>query len=63
MPGFVPANFNLVGKIIIMISSTLIAIRLVGYFMGLNLVSNVLIFFAVGLMVIGLYLVFVVPKE
>ena len=63
LPGLVPINFNLAGKILLVISLLGIAVKAIEYFSDWYVMPNFLFYISLGLLVVSLYLIFVVPKE
>jgi len=62
-PGLVPVNFNLAGKILLVISLLGIAAKIVAYFSNWFAMPNFVFYISLGLLVVSLYLIFAVPKE
>ncbi|MFH0952300.1 MAG: hypothetical protein V1838_03860 [Patescibacteria group bacterium] len=63
MPGFVPANYKITGMILLITGLACLIARSVAYFTDWFSLSNYLIYFGTVFILIGLYLIFVVPKE
>lgn len=63
MSGFVPVQFTKVGKIVLVIGIILLLVKLVSYATDWFHLPICLLYFGGGSMIIGLYLIFVVPKE
>jgi len=63
MPGFVPIPFHMTGKILLVVGLVLLLARLVSYLTSWYATPSSLVYFGAVPVVIGLYLVFIVPKE
>ncbi len=63
MSGFVPVPYKSVGKILLPVSLIMIVVGGFDYLAGWNLIPLSVFLFGFGLLIAGLYLVFVVPKE
>ncbi|MBU1130693.1 hypothetical protein KJ840_00995 [Patescibacteria group bacterium] len=63
MSGFVPINFNLVGKVLLPLGIIFLLSKIISYFTKWFNIPNVLLFMGIGFIIIGLYLIFVAPKE
>ncbi|MBU1164196.1 hypothetical protein KKA15_01365 [Patescibacteria group bacterium] len=63
MSGFVPVNFKQVGVMLLIIGLIVILLKFFSYLTSLVEISNYVLYFGIGLMLISLYLIFVVPKE
>ncbi|MFH1523158.1 MAG: hypothetical protein ABIE43_05080 [Patescibacteria group bacterium] len=63
MPGFVSVQFNKVGAFLLIIGLISLMVKLIGYLTGWLNLPNYIFYFSVGLILLGLYLKFVVPKE
>jgi len=63
MPGFIPIDFSKSGKILFVLGLACIFLKIVDYLMGWIVISNNVLFFGLALLVIGAYLIFVVPKS
>jgi hypothetical protein len=61
--GFIPIPFHIVGKVLLPIGLALLAACLISYITNLFTLPSILFFFALSIAVIGLYLIFVVPRE
>jgi hypothetical protein len=62
--GFVPANFSVTGNILLVTGGISLLAKGVDYFADWLSLSNILLFFGIAGILIGLYLVFyVVPRE
>ena len=62
-PGFVPVDFKLVGKISISIGLALAVFWLVAALLNWNIIPMAVLFIGLMFIIVGLYLLFVVPKE
>jgi len=62
-PGLVPVNFNLAGKILLIISLLGIAAKVIAYFSNWYVMPNFVLYISLGLWVVSLYLIFIVPKQ
>lgn len=62
-PGFVPIKFKKVGKVVLAVGLALLLDWLIGFSTGWFMINNFLVYLSMGLVLLGLYLVFVVPKE
>jgi len=62
-PGLVPINFNLAGKILLIISSLGIAAKVIAYFSSWFVMPDFIFYISLGLLVVSLYLIFIVPRE
>lgn len=63
MPGFVSANYKQAGKILLACGLVCLIVKLFSYLTGWFSVSNYLACFGTSLMLVGLYLIFILPKE
>ena len=63
MPGFVPVNFNQVGKILLIIGLICAIIKVVSYLTEWFFAPNYLIYIGAGLIVLSRYLMFVVSRK
>ncbi|MBU0597356.1 hypothetical protein KJ641_01335 [Patescibacteria group bacterium] len=63
MTGFVPANFKNAGIILLIIGLITLAIKTVSFLTNWFSSPNYFIYLGLGLIFLGLYLIFVVPKE
>ena len=63
LSGFVPVNFNLVGKIMLGIGILGILLAIIDLLVEKMLLLDKLFYFALGFVLVGLYLILVVPKE
>jgi hypothetical protein len=62
--GFVPANFKVMGNILLVIGIVSLLARGVDYLTGWFSLSNTTLFFGTGCILISLYLIYyVVPRE
>jgi len=62
--GFVPANFKVMGNILLVVGIVSLLARGVDYLTGWFSLSNITLFFGIACTLIGLYLVYyVVPRE
>jgi hypothetical protein len=62
-PGFVPIPFQFVGKLLLTIGlATLLAI-LISYLSSWFTLPSIALLFAIAIIVLGLYLIFIVPEE
>ena len=61
--GFVPIPFHIVGKVLLPIGLALLAAYLISYITNWFTLPSILFFFALAIAVLGLYLIFVVPRE
>lgn len=62
-PGFVPIPFHVVGKILLAIGFAILAAILISYVSSLFTLPSIITLFALVIIVIGLYLIFIVPRE
>jgi len=63
-PGFVPANYRVTGNLLLIIGGVSLLAKGVDYFTGWFSLSNIPLFFGMGCILIGLYLVYyIVPRE
>ena len=62
-PGFVPIKFKKAGMVMLGLGIALLLDWAIGFLTGWFLVHNFLLYIGMALLLIGLYLVFVVPKE
>jgi len=62
-PGFVPVRFKKAGMVLLALGIALLLDWLIGFLTGWFIVDMILPFVGVILLLVGLYLVFVVPKE
>ena len=63
MQGFTPIPFKLAGKILLPVGLVMVAAGAFDYFLNWDLIPSVVGFIGLGLLILGLYLVYVVPKE
>jgi len=63
LSGFVPVDFHLVGKIMLGIGIVLILLAIVDLLIEKIVLLDKLFYFGLGFVLVGLYLIFVVPKE
>lgn len=63
MPGFVPVNYKVAGKIMLFLSVLIFIAKIIELFIGTSYISALILFIAAAFLVIGAYLVFMVPKE
>ncbi|MGD8633763.1 MAG: hypothetical protein PVF85_09360 [Anaerolineales bacterium] len=62
-PGFVPIPFQFVGKLLLTIGlATLLAI-LISYLSSWFTLPSIALLFAIAIIFLGLYLIFIVPEE
>jgi hypothetical protein len=63
IPGFVPLPFNKVGRFVFSIGVLSLVIKGISYITKWYETGDLLVYFGIGLVIIGLYLTFVVPPE
>ena len=62
--GFVPANFKVMGNILLIVGIISLLAKGVDYFTGWFSLSNIPLFFGIACMAVSLYLIYyVVPRE
>ncbi len=61
--GFVPIPFPLVGKLLLAIGGLGVVLVLIAALSGWFALPSIVTWFSIAAIVIGLYLLFVVPKE
>ena len=62
--GFVPANFKVMGNILLVVGIVSLLARGIDYFTSWLSLSNIPLFFGAACVLIGLYLVYyIVPRE
>jgi hypothetical protein len=62
--GFVPANFKVMGNILLIVGIISLLAKGVDYFTGWFSLSNILLFLGIACVLISLYLIYyVVPRE
>ncbi|MBT4722598.1 hypothetical protein HOB30_02475 [Candidatus Falkowbacteria bacterium] len=61
--GFVPVNYNIVGKNLIKIGLVGLLFKLLSIFTGWYEASNFIVYGSIGLLLVGSYLVFIVSKN
>lgn len=61
--GFVPVNFKAVGKIFLVISALTFTLFGFNYFLNILQLSNFVLFFGIAVLLLGVYLIYVVPRE
>lgn len=62
MPGFVPVNYNIAGKLMIPLGSICVLAKLIAYITNLFEFPTQLLYAGIALIIIGWYLIFVVPN-
>jgi hypothetical protein len=62
-PGLVPIPFHIVGKVLLAIGSVILAAILIAYISGWFTLPLITPWFALVVIVLGLYLIFIVPRE
>ena len=63
LPGFVPINFYKAGIILLVIGIIFILLKLVAYLTEWFVIPSIILFVGIGMFIVGLYLIFIVPKE
>ncbi|MFH1667540.1 MAG: hypothetical protein ABH884_00765 [Candidatus Komeilibacteria bacterium] len=63
MTGFVPVQFNKVGKVLLTLGIISLLLEILDYFSDWFNLPNIIMFIGVGFVLIGLYLIYIVPKE
>lgn len=63
MSVFPPINFNLVGKTVLPIGILFLLVKIISYFTQWLTIPNIILFIGIGFVIIGLYLIFIAPKE
>jgi hypothetical protein len=61
--GFVPVPFHIVGKIFLPIGLAILAAYAISYISHWFILPSIAFFFAVTIIIIGLYLIYIVPRE
>jgi len=62
-PGLVPVNFRLAGKILLGLGIAGTLLKGIDCLIGWTSIPNVIFYVSLALITIGIYLIFVVPKE
>lgn len=62
-PGFVPVQFNRVGKIMVILGLAGIVIAVINYLAHWGSATNVILLVSIGFILIGFYLAKVPPKD
>lgn len=63
LSGFVPVNYKMAGKTMLVISALIFITRVVEIFTNTNYISNLILFIAITFTVVGIYLVFILSDE
>ena len=63
IPGFVPINYSIAGKVFFTLGIVCILLRIVDYFSGYIPISKDIWILGFALLLIGAYFIFVVSKE
>lgn len=61
--GFVPIPFHIVGKILVPIGLAILAAYAISYMSNWFILPSIAFLFAVTIIIIGLYLIYIVPRE
>lgn len=60
--GFVSVNYKIAGKAMLVLATLILIARILELFIITNYVSNIILFVGISFAIIGIYLVFIVPK-
>lgn len=63
LPGFVPVQFRLVGKILLSVGVILLVFQGVDYLAEWNIFTRGVLYASIGFVVVGVYIRIVSPKE
>jgi hypothetical protein len=63
MPGFVPVDYKKAGRVLMVIGLGCVLVRSVSYLTNWYIISNYLLYFGLGAMLIGGYIVYASLKE
>ncbi|MBL7022227.1 hypothetical protein ISR92_02855 [Patescibacteria group bacterium] len=62
LSGFVPVNFNFVGKILLILGLIILILKIVSLTIWLFNMPGLILFIGVCSIIIGIYLIYIVPK-
>ncbi|MFW0862330.1 MAG: hypothetical protein ACKKL6_01975 [Candidatus Komeilibacteria bacterium] len=62
LSGFVPVNLNLVGKILLILGLIILILKIGSLTIWLFTMPGVLLFIGVCSIIVGIYLIYIVPK-